>query len=318
MDTMSSIATEEPASAVPPERTDGPAGGNGPDAPTRLRRSRTRRMLAGVARGLSDRYGVDVSLVRVAFVVLACAWGLGLIIYAAMWALVPRERAGTAPGTDADADAEPTEPWLAYALLAGVLAFGLLVVSSWWGGPRWGGGVGLLWLVLLFGLLAVAIAAPASRFRLRRILGVALLGAMSLVILAVGGFLALVAWTGVPIAGGIGDRVVVPMSVAQMRPTYRLAAGDLDVDLRRIAFPRSGSPMRLTVSVAVGRVTVEVPSSLDVAINANAGVGDVVSSTGSVSSFGAPTAGRAAGAPQLFLTVDAGVGQVRLVRGVPL
>lgn len=271
-------------------------------------------MLAGVARGVSDRYGVDVSLVRVAFVVLACAWGLGLIVYAAMWALVPRASAELATA-GAEVEGEPTEPWLAYVLLAGALAFGLLVVSSVWGGPRWGGSIGLLWLVLLFGLLAVAIAAPASRFRLRRALGVLTLCVLSLVILAAGGFLALVAWTGVPIAGGIGDRVVVPMSAAQVLPTYRLAAGDLTVDLRRVVFPRGPHPMRVTVSVAVGLVTVEVPPGVDVAINANSGVGNVVASTGSVSAFGIPVGGSGhAAAAQLLLTVDAGVGQVRLIR----
>lgn len=293
----------------------------GPAPRPRLRRSRSRRMLAGVARGISDRYGVDVGLVRVAFVVLACAWGLGLIVYAAMWALVPREAGDTVTlGDDAGPDgAEPTEPWLAYALLAGTLAFGLLVISSWWGGPRWGGGVGLLWLVLLFGLLTVAIAAPASRFRLRRLLGIVLLGGLSLVILASGAFLALVAWTGVPIEGGIGDRVVVPMSVNQIQPTYRLEAGNLTLDLRRVVFPPDHSPLHVTVTVAVGRVEVEVPPSVDVAINANSGVGNVVTSSGSLGTFGVPTvsSGRRHVAPELYLTVDAGVGQVELVRGTP-
>lgn len=301
---------EHDAPPPPPPAGEQPLDG---DPAPRLRRSRTRRMLAGVAGGISQRYDVDVSLVRVAFVVLACAWGLGIVLYAAMWALVPRQAVADeeAPG---EKDAEPTSPWLAYLLLAGVLAFGLLVASSWWGGPRWGGAVGLLWLILLFGLLAVAIVTPSGRIPIRRALGVLALVVLSLVILVTGAFLALVASTGVPIAGGIGDRVDVPESLAQVQPTYRLAVGALTVDLDRVHF--SGAPRRVTVSVAVGVVTVDVPPGVVVAVTAHSGVGNVVTSAGSVGDFGdsgAPADAHAA--PELLLTVDAGVGQVRLNRG---
>lgn len=271
-------------------------------------------MLAGVARGIASRFDVDVSLVRVAFVVLACAWGLGLVIYAAMWALVPRE---ADEGVDvADEAGEPTEPWLSYLLLAGVLAFGVLVVSSWWGGPRWGGAVGLLWLVLLFGLLAVVLIAPSRTFRLRRVLGLLVLGALSLAIVVVGGMLALVAWTGVPLSGGVGQRIFEPTTVGQLQSSYRLGAGDLTVDLRRINFADARRPIHLTASVAFGVVTVDVPPSVAVSVNAHSGVGSVVTTSPSLSAFEAPTqrGSKGSSAPMLVLTVDAGVGKVELVR----
>ena len=57
----------------------------------KLYRRRTDRMLAGVCGGLGDYFRVDVTLIRVLFVVLAVMGGAGLVIYLAMWILVPEE-----------------------------------------------------------------------------------------------------------------------------------------------------------------------------------------------------------------------------------
>jgi phage shock protein C len=43
----------------------------------RLIRSRTKRVIAGVAGGLGQYFSVDPTLVRIAFVVLAFYWGGG-------------------------------------------------------------------------------------------------------------------------------------------------------------------------------------------------------------------------------------------------
>jgi phage shock protein PspC (stress-responsive transcriptional regulator) len=118
-------------------------------------------MLGGVCAGLAERLDLDVSLVRVAFVVLAFVWGLGVVVYVAMWALVPR--AGDdegAPGVE-----EPTGSWLAFLLLGALLVLGVLVLASWWGGPRWGGGVGLLWAVAVVGVLVARGRCAASSAR---------------------------------------------------------------------------------------------------------------------------------------------------------
>jgi phage shock protein PspC (stress-responsive transcriptional regulator) len=42
-------------------------------------------VLAGVCAALSARYGVDISLVRLAFVLFSLAWGLGVVLYAGAW-----------------------------------------------------------------------------------------------------------------------------------------------------------------------------------------------------------------------------------------
>jgi phage shock protein PspC (stress-responsive transcriptional regulator) len=49
------------------------------------------RMLAGVAAGLADYFGIDVTIVRIAFVVLAVAGGAGIPLYLAGWLLMPDE-----------------------------------------------------------------------------------------------------------------------------------------------------------------------------------------------------------------------------------
>ena len=56
----------------------------------KLYRRRDDRMVAGVSGGLADYLNIDVTLIRVLFVVLAVMGGAGLIIYLAMWILVPQ------------------------------------------------------------------------------------------------------------------------------------------------------------------------------------------------------------------------------------
>lgn len=56
-------------------------------------RRRSDRMLAGVAGGLADSLGVPDGYVRAAFVTLASVWGLGAILYLALW-LITFDRVG--------------------------------------------------------------------------------------------------------------------------------------------------------------------------------------------------------------------------------
>ncbi len=50
-----------------------------------LRRRGGDRVIAGVAGGLADTLGVSDAFVRAAFVTLATVWGLGLLLYLALW-----------------------------------------------------------------------------------------------------------------------------------------------------------------------------------------------------------------------------------------
>ena len=58
---------------------------------TKLYRSRTDKMLGGVCAGLGQYLGIDPTIVRLFFVLLALAEGVGVLIYFALWLIVPRE-----------------------------------------------------------------------------------------------------------------------------------------------------------------------------------------------------------------------------------
>jgi phage shock protein C len=60
--------------------------------PTRkLYRSKTNRQLAGVCGGLAEHFNLDATLIWVLFVLLAVLGGSGLVLYVAMWIIIPKE-----------------------------------------------------------------------------------------------------------------------------------------------------------------------------------------------------------------------------------
>ena len=60
-------------------------------ATRKLYRSKTNRQLAGVCGGLAEYFNLDTTLIRVLFVVLAVLGGSGVVLYVALWIIVPRE-----------------------------------------------------------------------------------------------------------------------------------------------------------------------------------------------------------------------------------
>ena len=61
----------------------------------RLVRSRNDRMIAGVAGGLAAMLNIDPLLVRIVLVALTFLNGFGLMLYLALWLLVPNEDSAT-------------------------------------------------------------------------------------------------------------------------------------------------------------------------------------------------------------------------------
>jgi phage shock protein C len=61
-----------------------------------LVRSERDKIIAGVCAGLAEHLGLDVTLVRVGFVV-AALFGPGLIAYVVLWIAVPKESSVSAP-----------------------------------------------------------------------------------------------------------------------------------------------------------------------------------------------------------------------------
>jgi phage shock protein PspC (stress-responsive transcriptional regulator)/predicted membrane protein len=308
--------TDEQPIAEDQHEPDLQAGGE----PQSLRRSAQKKVIAGVAGGISDRFDVDVSIVRVVFVVLTFLWGLGAAIYLAMWAIVPRSPEagpGNEDGVQSDQEVEePHSTLLTVALLLGALCIGLLFTSVWWGGPRLGSGIGLLWLLLLAVLLVLSLRHPVSRISFSRVIAVLALGVISVVIVVSGLFLGIVALTGVPMSGGIGQRVWQPTTLTQQNTTYRLGMGSMDVDLRRVPF--TAGVYHVTASVAVGQLQVEVPPNVTVDLTANAGVGRVVYLNNyGAQQFLSPQAstGSKSQHAELVLAAQVGIGQVELYRG---
>src|SRR5881398_1402728 len=73
------------------------------------------RALAGVCAGIAQALGVDVTLVRVVFALLALAGGAGIVLYLALWAWSRSDRAWWA---------------VLLLLLAGALLLGAVGVSD--------------------------------------------------------------------------------------------------------------------------------------------------------------------------------------------
>lgn len=55
-----------------------------------LMRSRDDRVVAGVAGGIAEHFGLDPTLVRVAWALTLLFGGLGLLAYVVLWIVLPR------------------------------------------------------------------------------------------------------------------------------------------------------------------------------------------------------------------------------------
>jgi len=60
----------------------------------RLYRSRDGRVVAGVCAGLAAYFGVDPTLVRLAFALLTIFGGMGVLLYLCAWVVIPEEGDG--------------------------------------------------------------------------------------------------------------------------------------------------------------------------------------------------------------------------------
>lgn len=65
----------------------------------RLTRSESDKLIAGVCGGISSYIGVDSALVRLAFVILLFASGIGFPIYLILWVIMPVKESVSKTGT---------------------------------------------------------------------------------------------------------------------------------------------------------------------------------------------------------------------------
>ena len=276
-----------------------------------LRRSSTKRIVAGVAGGLSDRFDLDVTIIRALFVVLTLLWGFGAALYLALWVFMARDDAPAIDAPDADTAqvAQRAERGRAVLLAAAVIVLGLLFLAVVTRGPRWGSGVSVAWLVFLVVLAALSLRGT-RRFSLARLFSGLLLAVATVVILAAGGFLGLVAMTGVPMSGGVGSRFYEPVALSEVHSSYHLAFGTMTLDLRRVAF--KGRTTSVAASVAAGQLTVIVPSNVVLNVSAANGVPHIYYPQGSRLFYASAPSGSHRG--HLNLAAQVGVGRLELVR----
>ncbi len=67
-------------------------------------RSRHGKMIAGVCAGLAEHFGISVTALRLALVLLTLGLGWGVIIYVVLWVIMPYREDEVAPRLIEDAD----------------------------------------------------------------------------------------------------------------------------------------------------------------------------------------------------------------------
>jgi phage shock protein PspC (stress-responsive transcriptional regulator) len=114
-------------------------------AQRRLRKSRTDRMIDGVCGGTAGYFGLDATLVRIAWVLLTLFGGSGIVLYIAAMIIMPKEETSTASGATQPPPASAASAsggnnsrfWGILLVILGLawLAsnFGFSIWHHWWG-----------------------------------------------------------------------------------------------------------------------------------------------------------------------------------------
>jgi phage shock protein PspC (stress-responsive transcriptional regulator)/predicted membrane protein len=285
-----------------------------------LHRSRTTKVFGGVAGGIGERFDVDANIVRVVFVVLALVYGLGIAVYLALWALVPRAPSdGNEEMAQDEVSAKRGGRWLRYVVIIGVIALFVIFLTNLQGhhvvGPGFGKGVALLWLVFLAILAVITLRTSTRGSTFGRFLAWSFFSVITFLILTVGAFLVLLQVLGVPIEGGSGAKTWSPTSIAQVQRDYHGAYGTSTIDLADVPF--TSGTWSITATQGVGNLTVYVPTDAVVSIRSHVGLGVVEAlNYGWLDGLRSTTV-PAKDAPHLNLNLQVGIGQINVAR-VPL
>lgn len=221
-------------------------------------RPRDGRMLGGVCAGIAEHWDVDVTLVRIGAVVLALMTGFGVLGYLAAWLLTPSTDHPARLGPDSVA-AHPGRriPAVAVLVLLAVFALGF---SRWlWFGP---GHWGWFWFGPPFALLLVAVVV-AFAFANR---GIRLLLAAIVAIV-----LAMIAVVGI-FGPHFGRHDISISRSSDLDDDYGYPFGNVTVDLTGLQLDE---PRHTHVFVGRGDLTVIVPTTLPVTVDAYSAIGSV-------------------------------------------
>ncbi|HEX3567231.1 MAG TPA: LiaF domain-containing protein, partial [Acidimicrobiales bacterium] len=201
--------------------------------------------------------------------------------------------------------------------VAVIALFGLLANGPIGWGRGWSFGFGVFW-VALAAVLVLAITRVKGFHRIGKVLGLMILSLIAIAVVTIGGAFAAVAISGVPLHGGVGDREWRPTVPGQLQHDYRLAIGNMTVDLTNVTFPAGTTS--ITASVGMGHLLVEVPSGVSVSVNAHSGLGAVIYGDGQgntdPASFGNGSSAASGNPPTAHLNLNAttGIGVVQLDR----
>jgi phage shock protein PspC (stress-responsive transcriptional regulator) len=274
----------------------------------RLERSRSNRMLAGVAGGLGTYFELHPAVFRVSFVVLTLMGGAGLLIYLAAALVMPDEGQEDSFATAA-LRRRRHRPWLLIAL--GLLSVFVLAVLS--EVPVWPEGDAWVFL-LIAGALALWLtwfAVAGARSGWLRAVGVAVASVAVLLLVLVAAFLATF---DVHLGDGVDERTVAPASVDDLRGEHELGIGELVFDLRSVEFPLGET--RLDVRVDAGRIHVLVPEDVALRVAADAKLGEIDLLGRYVEGWEVKEQVDETGTRVLVLDASVGIGEIEVERGV--
>jgi phage shock protein PspC (stress-responsive transcriptional regulator) len=231
---------------------------------TRLERSSSESMFAGVAGGLGRYFELNPAVFRLGFVILTLLGGVGVLVYLAAVLVIPREGAERSIAADVLAERRD-RPWPVVGLgLAGVALVLLL--------SRGQIASGAAWTVMLVAGLAILWMSRGQRRARRLLIAAGTLAGIATIVTCAAVVVAFT-WFDVNLGDGVGESQYTPASAAAVHAQYRLGIGDLQVDLSHVA---PAGQHRITAKVGVGELRIVVPQHANVRVDAHAKVGDVV------------------------------------------
>jgi phage shock protein PspC (stress-responsive transcriptional regulator) len=324
------------------------------EEPRRLTRSTTDKYVAGVSGGLGRWFGLDPTLFRVGFGVSIVFGGIGILAYVALWLFLPTDDGG--PSFMESRSRATTVAAIAILGVIGLTMLGpprfligpglFICVVVLGGGVALyrslGGSVredparavarGTLVLLLLVAALGAAtgvgfiaaIGGGTAEAILAVFAGLGLIAAgllggprwllLPVVVLLVP--LAIVSAAGIDLHGGVGHREYRPTGVADLRPEYRLGAGDLNLDLRGVQLPSGRTNVKVVVGIGDARIRLPHGACSDTDAQIGAGATDLPDRAQhgfdvAVADAAVPHADR----PVVHIDADVGLGYLRVEDG---
>lgn len=252
----------DPASAAGIGSESAPSGSIPPPPPPEPERRRLYRsrdeMIGGVAGGIAEYFDIDPVLPRIAFVLLALANGIGVVVYVVMWIVVPQRPVGV-PGTQGYAAG--TSQGSSGSMLGAIVAGTVLVA------------VGVAWL------LAALDVADLTQLRWDLALPIALIATGAALVLfsgrggsgglvTLGVILSIIVVITSPFRlgfdGAFGEQAEAPRAMDDLEDNYSHVFGSLALDLRELNLPESETDVEL--SVVFGSIELRLPQDEEIGV----------------------------------------------------